>query len=463
MGDIINFALDDQSIIAQCTAHGKGALAIIRVSGLDAVQIASYISKLASGKKLDELPTHTIHYGEVVDRNGLSIDHVLFLLMRAPRSFTGQDTVEITCHNNPFIIESIIEQAIIFGARLAVEGEFTKRAFLNNKIDLLQAEAINEVSSAQTQSGIKLALSQIKGSLSSWVSSIEKDLLNVLSYTQASFEFVDEEIEFKDYIYKQVTAILSKIESAKQIFNRQCYIRNGIRIAIIGAVNVGKSSLFNKLLNQERAIVTPVAGTTRDTIEASIYHNGIYWNIVDTAGIRVTDDVIEIEGINRSYQEAQKADIIMLVFDGSVSLNKHEFDFYLGMLDKFKTKVVLIKTKLDIALPQYPSFSNDKSISISIQNENSIDVLKKELAQRVIKLLSENDVPFLLNKRQLNLIERLEKELLIIEEKLTHKTIAYELIAHHLQNSLENFFELTGKSINEISMDAIFKEFCIGK
>ena len=238
----------NDTIIAQCTPQGSGAIALLRLSGDNAFHIADTISKLPGNKIISTLPTHTIHYGWVVDKDGTHIDQVLFLLMRAPHTFTGDNTVEITCHNNPFIIQNIIQAALAAGARLAQEGEFSRRAVHNNKIDIVQAEAINDLIHANTQLALKQSLSQLEGSFSHWITTIEKQLIKALALSDASFEFLDEEnMEFSLQIKEIIDSVLTTINSLKSTFNQQQQIRNGIRIAIIGSVNAGKSSLFNAL------------------------------------------------------------------------------------------------------------------------------------------------------------------------------------------------------------------------
>src|SRR4030095_14785912 len=233
-------------IIAQCTPHGSGAIALLRLSGDNAVTIADAISSLPDGKKLSTQLTHTIHYGWVIDAHGNHIDQVLFLLMRAPHTFTGNDTVEITCHNNPFIIQNILSAAIAAGARLAQEGEFSRCAVENNKIDIIQAEAINDLIHANTQLALKQSLSQLRGSFTQYISAIEKQLIKALALSEASFEFIDEEhMEFNLQIKEIIDEILTTSTTLKTSFNQQQQIRQGIRIAIIGSVNAGKSSLFN--------------------------------------------------------------------------------------------------------------------------------------------------------------------------------------------------------------------------
>lgn len=456
--------LDNETIIAQCTPKGQGALALLRMSGSNALSIATSLSKLASKKKIKDVSTHTIHFGWIIDPQGKHIDHVMFIIMHAPQTFTGQNIVEITCHNNPFIIEYIIQQAIAHGARLAREGEFAKRAVLNNKIDLIQAEAINELIHAQTQLSLKQSLAQVEGSLSKWVITIEKILLKALTYTNASFEFIDEEITFDKQIKQMLEEIQQTIAHIKKTFNQQQHIRQGIRIAIIGSVNAGKSSLFNALLNHERAIVTNTAGTTRDAIEAGVYKNGNYWTLIDTAGLRQTNDTIEQEGIRRSFLEAQKSDIILLILDNERSLTNEERDIYENIIKKFSDKIILVNNKIDSKLCKDKPLFLSKTIPFSSTKETDTHVkhLEEKIEEKISHLFSTIESPFLLNQRQFNVILTLEKKL-DDTQKLLVEPIHYELISYHLKDALEQCSELSGKSISENALDLVFREFCIGK
>lgn len=458
---------DDQTIIAQCTPTGSGAIALLRISGAHALSITTTISRLASHKKLIDLPTHTIHYGWIIDNEGNHIDQVLFLLMHGPKTFTGQDTVEITCHNNPFIIESIINIAVSHGARLALNGEFTKRAVLNNKIDLIQAEAINELIHANTHIALKQSLAQLDGSFSHTIKNIESELIKSLALSEASFEFIDEEnLEFGIHIATIINTVLATIATLKINFNQQKQIREGIRIALIGAVNAGKSSLFNALLGKNRAIVTPIAGTTRDVIEAGLYRNGNYWTLIDTAGLRQATDHIEQEGIKRSFDEAHAADIILLVFDGARSMTPEEYAVYADLYARHAQKIISIRNKCD--LPQIPMAHDhifyEKSIPTNTQSMHTNCALVEEQIQiKITELFQSIESPFLLNRRQFNLLLTLEQKLSDIQTLLAHSTIPYELVSHHLQDVLSCSTELTGKSISEAGMDAVFREFCVGK
>jgi tRNA modification GTPase len=453
---------DEEIIIAQCTPAGKGALALLRLSGPQVRNLVDAFVRLASGKKIEEVSSHTIHFGWICDHAGNHIDQVMAIVMDSPKTFTGQDVIEITCHNNPFLIEAIMSQAIKHGARIAEEGEFTKRAFLNGKVDLLQAEAINELIGANTQLALKKSLSQLEGSFSHWIQGLERELVRALSWCEASFEFLDEEAEFGPQIKAQIEVVLAKIQELKKTFDAQQHIRQGIKIALIGSVNAGKSSLFNTLLNQQRAIVTTIAGTTRDVIEAGVYRDGNYWTLVDTAGLRQTQDIIEQEGIRRSFEEAQKADIIILVFDGARELTEEEHRVYQELLAQYRHKIILVENKVDLPLwPKHP-FADKADLKCSTVTQDHKEVLETHIKAKIQALFSSLDSPFLLNKRQHSLLLGLEKKLITILS-LLDSFIQYELVSYHLKDALEHISELTGRSISEAGMDMVFKEFCVGK
>jgi tRNA modification GTPase len=449
----------ENSIIAQCTPQASGALALIRLSGSSAIEIADNFARVQSGTSLRDAKTHTIHYGWVVDQNGKHIDQVLFLLMHAPRTFTGQDTIEITCHNNPFIIEQIISLAIKFGARMATAGEFTQRAVANEKIDLLQAEAINELIHANTEIGLKQSLAQLEGSFSSWFVSIEKQLVKALALSEASFEFIDEEnLEFSAQIKKSLEHVQETIKKLQAQFDQQKQIREGVRIAIIGSVNAGKSSLFNALLGSNRAIVTPIAGTTRDAIEAGLYKNGSYWTLIDTAGLRETKDEIEQQGIERSFKEAESADIILLVVDAARELSAQETEIYTQLLAQHPNKIITIASKAD--LPQLNNFAQ-RALKISSTEKVGLKEVEQKIQEKIDALFAHVDSPFLLNKRQFNILASANEKLRTILPLLDDPQ--FEIISYHLNDLLSDLSQLTGKSISEAGMEAVFREFCVGK
>ncbi|BDC35247.1 tRNA modification GTPase MnmE [Candidatus Dependentiae bacterium Noda2021] len=451
---------DDETIIAQCTPTGSGAIALLRISGVHALEIADAMARFGTQKKLMHVDSHTIHYGSVVDSHGALVDNVLFMVMKSPRTFTGQDVVEISCHNNQFIINAIVQSALSYGARLAKEGEFSRRAVLNKKIDLVQAEAINELIGAQTQQALKKALSQVNGSFSHWISIIEKQMIKAMAFCEASFEFIDEELEFSDQITIMVNETLATISQVKKSFDNQQHIRSGIKIAFLGSVNAGKSSLFNAILGKNRAIVTPIAGTTRDSIEAGLTKDGSFWTLIDTAGLRITHDVVEQEGIKRSMEQARLADIVVLVYDASRELTPQESDVYERLLKDFENKIVVVHNKIDQknnnACEQFP-----KGIEVSAQQHYQIDALLAVLTEKIQAITALHDSPFLLNSRQYILLTTLENKLVDIASMLEHPE--YELLSIHFNDALAHLSELTGKTVSEQTMDAVFNEFCVGK
>ncbi len=458
---------DETTIIALCTPKGSGALALLRLSGNNAVEVADRIAFLPGNKKLIDALTHTIHYGWVIDDHGNRLDQVLFLVMHAPNTFTGQHTVEITCHNNPFIIQSIIAQAIARGAQPALQGEFSRRAVLNNKIDLTQAEAINELIHANTHNALKKSLAQLQGSLSSWLTSFEKDLIKALALCEASFEFIDEEMEFNEQILAIINHTLTTIASVKKSFDAQQQIRQGIRIALIGSVNAGKSSLFNALIGKERAIVTEIAGTTRDVIEAGLYKNGNYWTLIDTAGLRHTDDRVEREGIQKSLVEAKAADVIVLVIDSSRAMTSDEQAVYQELIGEYANKIIVVHNKSDIQIDAACTFApthrdSQFSVSVSPKTDHNLGTLEQLIEKKIGILFAQADSPFMLNQRQFNVLLNFEKKLLEIRPMLAG-AVQYELVSYHLNDALATLSELTGKSISEQGMDAVFREFCVGK
>ncbi len=446
------------TIVAQCTPCGNGALALLRISGPQALAVASACALLSHKKTILEVPSHTINHGWVVGSNAEKLDEVLFLVMHAPRTFTGENTVEITCHNNQFLIQTLIDRIVACGARPAINGEFSRQAVENNKLDLLQAEAINDLIHAQSEQGLRQAFAQVQGTLSSWVQSIEQELIILTALCEATFEFIEEKLDLTETILERFDTVLSKIATIKQSFSHQNHLRSGIRITLIGTVNAGKSSLFNALIGKNRAIVTAIPGTTRDVIEAGFYYQGLYWTLIDTAGIRQTHDCIEQEGIEKSYQEAAQADIVLLVFDGSTPLNQEQKEIYQDLYARYADHAFIVATKKD--LPAHHSLTYD--IAVSAQTQTGIPELKQLLEDKINNLMARNKCPFLLNKRHIASLETLETQLLIIRNQI-EKSPDYEIVSYQLNDAIALLTELTGKTVSERSLDAVFKEFCVGK
>lgn len=478
-----------RTIIAQCTPVGSGALAVLRLSGPASFTIADQIGRLASGLLLRDQPANTVHYGRIV-ADTETVDQVLFTIFRAPKSFTGEDTVEIGCHNNQLIIAKIISLALQAGASLAERGEFSQQALLNRKLDLTQVEALNELIHAQTAAALKKSLAQLQGSLSQWLAKIEQQLLQALVLTEASFEFLDEEIEFKTEIQQLLTQITVTLTQLQQQFGPDQQLRTGIKIALVGPPNAGKSSLFNALLQQERAIVTEQPGTTRDTIEAGITC-GDYWvTFVDTAGLRATDQAIEQLGISRSWNAAQAADLILLVTDSTRPLTATEITDYQALITKYETKIIQVANKCDLT-PAQPVTANTAvttsktpgltptnplassaslayeqtiaHISVSARQNINLSALTALISTKLQQLLQHSAAPFLVNQRHQTVINELLIQLPIMSEQVTTDLPPYELLALNLKQALRTLAELSGKTISETAMDQIFREFCVGK
>ncbi|MCK4650812.1 tRNA uridine-5-carboxymethylaminomethyl(34) synthesis GTPase MnmE [Candidatus Babeliales bacterium] len=462
---------DQGPIVALCTSRGSGAIAVLRICGTDAIKIVDKFAKISSGKNLSECNSHTIHHGYVINSNNPKnvIDEVLFFLMRSPKTFTGQDTVEINCHNNLFIIERIIELAILSGARLAERGEFTKRAFLNKKIDLVQAESINDLINAQTEFVLKKSMSQLSGSLSYFLQEIELCITKLLALIEGSFEFFEEEqkdLDLDNLIRENIKKLCEKLDYIKSNFKQQQRIKNGIKICILGWVNSGKSTLFNALVKNDRAIVTKIEGTTRDSIEYSLYKNGNFWSFIDTAGIRDTNDFIEKKGIDRSLNQAEYADIILLIFDSSIFLNNQKIEVYKKIFEKYKDKIILVASKIDIedkeSLNNLLFIDHKKFVKVSGLKKIGIDILEDEIEKSIQDLFLKLKSPFLLNCRQYNLIIQMKRDIDFIVKNYKD-SLEYELIAYHLKNLLETLSQLTGKNVSERVLDSVFKQFCVGK
>jgi tRNA modification GTPase len=462
-------AQDEKSIIALCTPQGAGALALVRLVGKDVFERAASFTFLSSKQSITQVPSHTVHHGFV--RHPLThqlIDEVMFIALRGPRTFTGQDTIEITLHNNPFLIAALFDAALEVGIVRAEAGDFSKRAFLNGKIDLLQAEAIHEVITAANESQVHAALLQLQGSFSSVVHEIENELLSLLVHVEASFEFLDEEqrdLDFQGKITLMLTSLIDNIDRILEKNQGQQRIKDGVRIALIGSVNAGKSTLFNGLVGKKRAIVSPHAGTTRDTIEASLYSAGFFRTYVDTAGIRKTDDVIEREGIERAEAEGQSADLLLLVVDGSMHLSSEQIEIYNRLLKKHAEKILIVCTKSDIKdfmIPEWLSDKKDVIFSVSTENHAAMQQLTKAVDAKIVAIVGDCKAAYLLNNRQAGHLQVVQTQ---CREALQAVQAGFqvEIIALHLHQALEQLVQLTGKNVTERCHDEIFRNFCVGK
>lgn len=468
------------NIVAQATPVGSGAIALIRLSGKNIRNLINDICILSSKKKIIEVFTHTINHGYIINKNNEILDSVLFLIMDSPRSFTGEDIIEITCHNNELIISSIIKEICNLGARIANRGEFTQRAVENKKIDILQAEAINELICANNELAIRASLSQLEGSLSSKINEIDNDLSVIAAWCQANFEFLEEEREFTSQILKKILNLEIKIDEIIENNNASVIVKNGIRIAIIGTVNAGKSSIFNALVKKNRAIVTNIAGTTRDCIEYNIYRNNLNYTLIDTAGIRHTKSIIEKEGIKKSIQEMKGADFVLIVYDLTQDLSENIINFYKEIFLENKEKSLIIinkndllnkneienKIKEDLFLSLfYEELKNKNKIEfLSAKNNNNLDSIWNFVDNELKNEKNLRTLPYIINNRHINILFTAKNKIENIKNKLmNNKNIYYEIILNDVHETQECITSFSGRDINEKSMQKVFEEFCVGK
>ena len=454
------------TIAAIATPIGEGGIGIVRISGRDALAIADRIFISKNGKKPTDYKTYTVHYGWIaVSCQHNIIDEVILTVMRAPNTYTREDVVEINCHGGIVALRAILDLVLVSGARLAEQGEFTKRAFLNGRIDLVQAEAVFEVIKAKTDLALKLGVRQLSGYLSSQIEKARKNLIDILSVIEANIDFPDEEIKDADIgevnsklgnVNNQLKAIL---EGAKQgrIF------KDGISAVICGRPNVGKSSLLNAFLKQERSIVTPIAGTTRDTIEEIIDIRGIPVKIVDTAGILEPRDLVEKKAVARSKKYIKAADLIILVFDGSRKLDKDD----MLLVRKLKgNNAIAIINKMDIRQKVdkeyiYKNFRH--VISISAKKMKNINVIEENIVDIVYKgKIPSPELSIMSNYRHIEAARHAQK-LIAETKKCLDNRVSWEFIAQGIKDALGYLDEILGKSFTEDLLDKIFSEFCIGK
>ncbi len=453
------------TIAAIATPPGEGSVAIIRISGVDAENIAAKIFCRAQNKN-PRLESHHLYHGVIRDpKTEQVLDEVLLAIMRKPRSYTGEDVVEIHCHGGAFVVRRVLELAFTEGARQAEAGEFTKRAFLNGRLDLAQAEAVRDLIRARTNESAGLALRQVTGTLSHWVDELRNQLLDILVQIEAAIDFPEEEIELlrRHELLHAATELINKISYISNTYEWSRLYREGAKVCICGRPNVGKSSLLNSLLGEERVIVTPIAGTTRDVIEESLNLNGLPTVLWDTAGIRETADQIEQIGVRLARDYMEKADAVLIVLDGSEPLMPED-RMLIEMTQKQKSVVVVNKIDLsDAAIEQDVEgiVCLKKICRVSAKTGDGITKLKESLRLLLLDSVTESPV-VISNVRHRSALERSERALRRAVESL-REGYAPEFIAIDLSDAREALEEITGIISNEDILDRIFSDFCIGK
>jgi len=452
----------EDTICAIVTPPGIGGISVIRVSGKDSIAVISRLFRSKSGKPLSNPKTHTIHYGYLIDREN-RLDEVLISLMLSPHSYTCEDVVEISCHGGTLVTEKILEAFLREGIRLAEPGEFTKRAFLNGRIDLAQAEAVIDLINSKTEEGMRSAIWQLEGSLSHKINELRNDLTTALASLEAFMDFPEEDIDVA--IYDIEGSVHSSIESIDKLiegYYRWRPFREGIVTAIVGRTNVGKSSLLNLLLGEERAIVTPHPGTTRDIVDGLANVHGLPLRILDTAGLRATEDLVEGEGIKRMFKSIESSELVLLVIDGSEPLT--EWDEELLTRTEGKKRVIIIN-KIDKGnlVQEYLDGCNSPVVCTAIINGEGIEPLRKIIRDTVVggvqRMAGEAVVT---NLRQKNALEQSKMELNNFLTAL-HDKRPLEIQALHLRGALDSLGEITGIVTTEDILDRVFSEFCIGK
>ncbi|MCU7500273.1 MAG: tRNA uridine-5-carboxymethylaminomethyl(34) synthesis GTPase MnmE [Bacteroidota bacterium] len=449
--------LNEDTITAIATPMGVGAIAVIRVSGAKSFEIAD---KVFQGKKpVSGSPSHTIHYGKVVDSRGEAIDDVLISVFRSPNSYTGEDSVEISSHGSPLVASRIVEALLHQGIRLAEPGEFTKRAFLNGRIDLAQAEAVADVINSRTDAALRGARNQLDGILSSRVELIRTSLLNISSLIELELDFAEEDIQFMNtsQIIKKIDEIVLEIRKLLGTYSFGKVIRDGINVALVGKPNVGKSSLLNYLLKESRAIVSEIPGTTRDVISEEIFVEGILFRLSDTAGIRLTEDVIEKEGVRRSRQAVKDADFVLFLSDEESGFSE---DLYseLGTITEDK-RIIRVTNKVDL----YPGKGPKADVFISSKTGEGIHELLRLMKERAIgtEVYTEN-AAVVSNMRHYKALEDAAESLLAAKESLK-ENLSGEFVSVDLRKAETSLGEIIGKVTTEDILNNIFSKFCIGK
>ena len=461
--------IHQDTIVALATPSGAGAIAVIRLSGNDAISIAEKRFKSISGKKLSKQATHTIHLGHIVDESRI-IDEVLVSVFKNPNSYTGENVVEISCHGSNYIQQEIIQLFLRDRCRMATAGEFTLRAFLNGKLDLSQAEAVADLISSDNEASHQIAMQQMRGGFSSEIAKLREELLNFASLIELELDFAEEDVEFADRtqfkdLVERIRFVLKRLIDSFAVGN---VIKNGIPVAIVGEPNVGKSTLLNALLNEDRAIVSEIAGTTRDTIEDEISIGGIGFRFIDTAGIRETKDVVESIGIKKTFEKIDQAQVVIYLFDSSNS--KTNLKLIQIEIEKIKNKyplkpLLVIANKID-KLPDAETHilkTEIKNIELlSAKQGVGVENLKDKLLSFVNTGALRNNDTIVTNSRHydslLKAFEEIDKVQIGLESNLSG-----DLLAIDIRQALYHFGEITGEITNDDLLGNIFANFCIGK
>ena len=454
--------IKEDTIVALATPNGVGAIAVIRLSGPDAIIIANEVFK---GKNLTRQQSHTIHFGSVVDGDVI-LDEVLASVFVAPRSYTRENVVEFSCHASPYIITSIIKLLIKKGARAAKPGEFTLRAFINGQLDLSQAEAVADLIASNSKASQHVAMQQLRGGYSSELKQLREQLVNFASLIELELDFSEEDVEFANRVQlKQLIANISKtIGKLIQSFELGNAIKSGVNTVIAGRPNAGKSTLLNALLNEERAIVSDVAGTTRDTIEEVLNINGINFRLIDTAGIREATDTIEQIGVQRTMEKISQSSLLIYVYDAATS-TEDELKADLESLQKPGINMLVVANKIDLLNSEVGSRNSElnfATVEVSAKEKQHIDELKQKIYDSTVKYQLSGDETLVTNIRHLEALQKTEAALSRVLAGIDTQ-VTSDFLAMDIKQALHYLGEITGAVTTDDLLDNIFSKFCIGK
>lgn len=451
----------DDTIVALATPHGIGAIGVIRISGADAFPI---VNALFPSKDLVKQSSHTIHVGFLKEDDKV-LDEVVLSLFKNPRSYTGEDVIEISCHGSPYIQEQVMNAIVKKGARIAKPGEFTQRAFLKGKLDLTQAEAVADLIASNTEASRNTAIHSIRGGFSNVLKELREQLIQFSALIELELDFSQEDVEFADRskffeLIQKAEATVAELIHSFQLGN---VIKNGVSVAIVGKPNAGKSTLLNTLLNENRAIVSEIAGTTRDTIEEVININGILFRLIDTAGIRESKDVIETIGVEKSLEKMKAADLVLYLFDVKDE-TQATVEASLLQVQSSNHNYLAVGNKVDMIGEDVAQqkFSGDGVLFISAKNNNHIDLLKQRMVDQVVQGTVNTENTIVTNARHYQALQQVHQSLDEINAGL-HNQIPGDLLALDIRRCLHYLGEITGEITNEDRLDYIFSKFCIGK
>ena len=459
----------NDTIIALATASGAGAIAVLRVSGTEALSISNILFKSIHNKQLIDQPTHTVHLGHIIDGERV-LDEVLVSIFKNPQSYTGEDVVEISCHGSSYIQQEILQLFIRKGCRAANAGEFTLRAFLNGKMDLSQAEAVADLIASDSAAAHQIALQQMRGGFSSEIKNLRQELLNFASLIELELDFSEEDVEFADR--QQFEELLQRIVKVLKYlidsFSTGNVIKNGVPIAIVGAPNVGKSTLLNALLNEEKAIVSTIAGTTRDAIEDEITIEGVKFRFIDTAGIRQTNDTVEAIGIEKTFKKIAQSQVVLQLFDGS----KISEETYSEIKNQIEKKLSQYPDKQQLIVVNKMDTSNMKTVkkcfdqydylTISAKTGEGVEALKKQLLGLVQMGKLHNNDTIITNTRHYDALRQALDNIQKVQHGL-QTGLSGDLLAIDIREALHHFGRITGEISTDDLLGNIFANFCIGK